>query len=213
MKGLFVSGSGTDVGKTYVALLLIKILNKKYTVRPRKPIESDCIKSKGGLIPKDATLLAEACNSNEPLDHVCRFRFESCSSPEKASNDEGVTITLSELKSACQSNTNEDYVIVEGAGGLYSPIARELLNSELAQALGLPVVLVVKDELGAINQALMSVQAAKAQKLEVAMIVLNQIVPNSLDNKKAISSYTNVPVVALDNKHLKRFNVEAGSLI
>jgi dethiobiotin synthetase len=75
------------------------------------------------------------------------------------------------------------------------------------------VVLVVKDELGAINQALMSVQAAKAQKLEVAMIVLNQIVPNSLDNKKAISSYTNVPVVALDNKHLKRFNVEAGSLI
>lgn len=81
---------------------------------------------------------------------------------------------------------------------MYSPIATQLLNSDLAQALGLPVVLVIKDGLGAINQALLSISAAKSHNLSIAMLVLNQIQANSLNNAEAISRYTEVPVVVFD---------------
>jgi dethiobiotin synthetase len=85
-------------------------------------------------------------------------------------------------------------VVIEGAGGLYSPMAQQVLNSDFAVAINLPMVIVVKDELGAINQALLSIEAAKKHKLNIAMLVLNQITPNSLDNAKALSAYTDVDV-------------------
>ncbi len=213
MKGLFISGGGTDVGKTYVALRLIKILNKKHQVKARKPIESDCKKTSSGLIPRDATLLSEACNTKEPIEKVCSFCFEACVSPEKASKDKDVTITLNMLVSACQTNNTKDYIVVEGAGGIYSPIASKTLNIDLAKALSLPVVLIIKDELGAINQALLSLQAAQQQELKVAMIVLNQIHANSLDNKKAISSYTKTPVVMFRDNDPKGFERDVESLV
>ena len=213
MKGIFVSGSGTDVGKTYVALRLIKILNNSHTVKARKPIESDCTMSLSGLTPKDATLLAEACNSKEPAEKVCSFRFEGCSSPEKASEEEGAKITLDMLVSACQTQEESDYVVVEGAGGLYSPIAHRSLNIDLVKELKLPIVLVVRDELGAINQALLVVEAAKKQETVVAVIVLNQKIPNNLDNKKAIERYTDVPVVVLNNRDLEGFDAKVRELI
>lgn len=213
MKGIFITGSGTDVGKTFVALRLIKILNEKYPVKVRKPIESDCEKTSKGLIPKDAALLAKACNTDEPLDNVCRFRFESCSSTEKASKDEGVEIALDDLVDACKSNINSDYVVVEGAGGIYSPIAKNALNSDLAQRLGLPVVLVVNDELGAINQALLVAKAAEQQRLDIGMIVLNQVTKNKLDNKQAIQSYTKIPVLEFNKSKPNDFNEKAKELI
>jgi len=213
MKGLFISGAGTDVGKTYVALHLIKILNKKYQVKARKPIESDCEKSPSGLIPKDAKLLSEACNNKEPLEKVCKFRFEACVSPEKAIDDKKVTITSSMLVAACKTESAKDFVVVEGAGGIYSPIAKKTLNIDIAKELGLPIVLIIKDELGAINQALLSVHAAQQQELKVAMIVLNQITTNSLDNNKAISAYTKVPVVSFSEDNLKSFEDDIERLV
>ncbi|MEO1939400.1 dethiobiotin synthase [Candidatus Thioglobus sp.] len=205
MKGLFVSGSGTDVGKTFVANYIIQALNSRYRVVARKPIESDCIKTPQGLVPKDATLLNNACAHSEQIEEVCKFQFEACVSGEKASNDQGVNITLDDLVVASQPVNIEDFVVIEGAGGLYSPIAKQLLNSDLAKTLNLPLVLVVKDELGAINQALLCLQAAKDQNLKVLMLVLNQIKSNSLENAQAISQYTDTSVVTFNRNNVAEF--------
>ncbi len=213
MKGLFISGSGTDVGKTFVTIHLIHALNEKYTIVARKPMESDCIKDDNSLVPKDAVLLNEACRNPEPIDVVCQFKFEACMSGEKASIEQGVKVNLSDLVQAVQPSNGNDFVMIEGAGGFYSPIAQQTLNSDFASALGLPIVIVVKDELGAINQALLSIKAVKKHKLDISMLILNQITPNSLDNAKALSAYTEVEVVIFNKDRLNDFNAKVMALI
>jgi dethiobiotin synthetase len=106
-----------------------------------------------------------------------------------------------------------DFVVVEGAGGLYSPIAAHLLNVDLAAALGLPAVIVVKDELGAINQALLSLRAAKAHNLNVIMLVLNQMSVNNLDNAQAIQAYTSTKVVVFHEDNQDEFAKIALALV
>lgn len=213
MKGLFISGSGTGVGKTFIANHLIRALNSNYRVVARKPIESDCIKTPHGLTPKDAVLLNNACASPEPIEVVCAYRFEACVSGEKASADQGVEVTLDDLIVASRPANTADFVVVEGAGGLYSPIAARLLNVDLAIALGLPVVVVIKDELGAINQALLSLRAAKEHNLNVIMLVLNQMSVNNLDNAQAIQAYTDAKVVVFQQDNQDEFAKTALRLV
>ncbi len=205
MKGLFISGSGTDVGKTFIASHIIRALNSKCRVVAKKPIESDCLKTPQGLVPKDAILLNDACAQPQPIEKVCKFKFEACVSGEKASADQGARVALDDLVVASRSDSEQDFVIVEGAGGLYSPIAEQLLNVDLASALRLPVVIVVKDELGAINQALLSLRAAKEHSLDVAMLVLNQMNNNNLDNAQAIGRYTQTKVVVFNKDNQSDF--------
>ncbi|CAC9609508.1 Dethiobiotin synthase BioD (EC 6.3.3.3) [uncultured Gammaproteobacteria bacterium] len=213
MKGLFISGSGTNVGKTWIASYIIQALSVKYTVVARKPIESDCIKTADGLMPKDAVLLNNLCANPEPIHTVCKFRFESCVSGEKASAQQGIVVELQDLVDAVQPINDDDFVVIEGAGGLYSPIAQQALNSDFALALKLPVVIVVKDELGAINQALLSINAAKKHKLNIIMLVLNQITSNNLDNEEALSAYTDVEVVTFNKEKIDDFNAKVINLI
>jgi len=96
-------------------------------------------------------LLNDACSYPELIEVVCAYRFEACVSGEKASTDQGIEVTLDGLVVASHPTNIADFVVVEGAGGLYSPIAAQLLNVDLAIALALPVVIVVKEELGAIK--------------------------------------------------------------
>ncbi|WP_190600420.1 dethiobiotin synthase [Candidatus Vesicomyidisocius sp. SY067_SCS001] len=215
MKGLFISGSGTNVGKTFIAQYLIRFLTNILKVSVRKPVESDCKNKNGKLIPKDALLLSKACNIIESIDKVCRYKFKACSSAQIASKAVGLKLTLDNLVDACVA---DEFVIVEGAGGLLSPIAIKTLNSNLIQSINVPVVLVIKDELGAVNQALLSINAAQRYKLNISMVVLNQIYPNLLDNKKAINQYTNVNIVVFNHNDLKSFErqiekILLGSLI
>jgi dethiobiotin synthetase len=192
MKGLFISGSGTNVGKTFFASALVRYLSKTQLISVRKPLESDCQLKNGTLHPKDAQQLFKANNELESLEAVCKFRFSACADGESASKEASNPPDLPALLEACQS---ENFVVVEGAGGLFSPICQNTLNSDLAKNLDLGLVLVIKDELGAINQALLALVGAKAKGLEVACVVLNRFSVNNLDNLQAIKRYSSVPVV------------------
>ena len=210
MKGLFISGSGTNVGKTFVASQLVKILSETRLVSVRKPVESDCERSNAQLVTKDAVLLSKASNVKESIDTVCRYQFEACASAEIASKEIGVELGLSHLLQACDA---DEFVVIEGAGGLLSPMATQVLNADLMAALKLPVVLVVKDELGAVNQALLSINSAKNYQLDVCMLVLNQISPNTLNNAQAISQYTNVKVVVFNTDKPEDFNHQVREIL
>ena len=190
--GIFITGSGTDVGKTFIAKRLVKALSEHRVVSVRKPVESDCRLEDGELITKDAAALHALSNANENIDKVCPYRFSLCASPELAAKTDDKALSLAQLVVASQA---PNFVLVEGAGGLYSPIAQQALNIDLAKALGLPLILVVKDELGAINQALLTDKAAQSAGLSVLAIVLNQFEPNALANDQAIVQYTDTPVV------------------
>ena len=154
MNGVFITGSNTEVGKTTISVEIIKYLRKKRKIIVRKPVETDCDVVDGIYVPKDAMKLNDACSSGESLSLVCPFRYQLEASPEEASNHEGKSLELNDLVKACKSGGDKKFVFVEGAGGFYSPIANNSLNSDLAAELGMPIIIVVKDELGAIGQAL-----------------------------------------------------------
>ena len=213
MKGVFVTGSNTGVGKTTVAIEIVRHISQTRDVKVRKPVETNCELSGQNYMPKDAIALSAACQQQEALEKVCPYCFEIEASAELASADSGVKLTLDDLVSACKHDVDESFVLVEGAGGLYSPIAEATLNVDLAIELQLPVLIVIRDELGAISQALLTLEAAKKNKLTVACVVLNVVNSNNLSNKEALAAYTETPIISFSQGDLGAFCSEIEKLI
>ena len=213
MKGVFVTGSNTGVGKTTVAIEIVRHISKTRAVKVRKPVETNCKLSEQRYMPRDAIALSAACHLQEPLDKVCPYRFEFEASAEMASIESGKKLTLESLALACKCDIDESFVVVEGAGGLYSPIAEAALNVDLATELQLPLLIVIRDELGAISQALLTLEAAKNNNLIVACVILNVVENNNLSNKEAIAAYTETPVVSFSQGDLGAFCSEIEKLV
>ena len=213
MKGVFVTSSNTGVGKTTVAIEIVRHMSLTREVKVRKPVETNCEFNGQNHIPKDAIALSDACEQQEPLEKVCPYCFELKASAEMASNESGKKLTLEDLVLACRRETGESFVVVEGAGGLYSPIAEASLNADLAIKLQLPLLIVIRDELGAISQALLTLEAAKNNNLKVACIILNVVERNSLSNKDALVAYTETPIVSFSKDNLGAFCSEIEKLV
>ena len=175
MNTLFITGTDTGVGKTYVGSMLVKALNRSGRVCiPRKPIETGCELQNGELIPEDATLYARATNDTVSLAEICLYRYEPPISPERAVRLAKDTVTVKDLIHTCNLTAPADVLLVEGAGGFYSPLCTNGLNADLAQKLKCNVLLVVQDRLGCINQALLAIEAIQRRKLTLLAVVLNQ---------------------------------------
>jgi dethiobiotin synthetase len=178
MQGVFITGTDTGVGKTQIGVLLAKALTRKnIRVIPRKPIESGCKMIGSALIPADALALKQAARYDGELSEVCRYRFEAPVSPLRAAKISSAHVTTEQLVAACQHDDEEGFTLVEGAGGLYSPLSEDGLNADLASALKLPVLLVAEDKLGVLNHVLLNIEALDMYGLDLAGIVLNN--PNN----------------------------------
>ena len=198
-KGYFITGSDTDVGKTYVACQIVRQLSARgIEIETRKPAESGCIESGDGTwVPHDAAALQQANANRETIERICPYRYRAALAPHRAARLEGQTVSLPALIEACSLDDPGHCLIVEGAGGFYSPLADDGLNADLASALQLPVIIVVNDRIGAVNQALMTLQAVISRKLHVSALILNQLEPlndNSMDNAADIRAYCNSPI-------------------
>ena len=197
--GVFVTGTDTGVGKTYIGTALAHLLTQRgLRVRPRKPVESGCATAKGSLLPQDAAALREAACSSEPLEQVCAYPLRAALSPERAAALEGCTLILEQLVSACRSGVGTgDFLLVEGAGGWLSPVAPGATNADLAATLRLPVLVVAADRLGVINHTLLTVEAVSSRKLPLAGVVLNQTAPATdplMDNAADLTRWLGWPV-------------------
>lgn len=199
-RGLFVTGTDTGVGKTRITAILAHLLNDRgIVVRPRKPVESGCLSFEGRLVPADATVLQTAAASHDLLTQICPYRFELALSPERAAALTDKKLMLEDVADACrQGVTSSEFLLVEGAGGFYSPLASGALNADLADALSLPVLLVTSDRLGAINQTLLVVEAINRRGLKLAGVVLNQVAADIdplMNNAAELSRWLDEPVM------------------
>ena len=197
--GYFITGSDTGVGKTYIACELIRQLNSlDVKLETRKPVESGCvIDDYGALIPADALKLQAANNNAETIDRIAPYRFKAALAPPRAAAMEGCHLQMADLVDACSLNNSQCRLIVEGAGGFYSPLAENGLNADLASLLQLAVIVVINDCIGAVNQALMTVQAIESCHLAIAAIVMNQVnadTDNDMDNSADLRSHCDYPV-------------------
>ena len=200
--GVFITGTDTGVGKTFISLQLIRALNKKgIDVIPRKPVESGCERVNNQLRPADALAMQAAMGQPISLNEICPYKLEHALSPERAARLEGIDLQLQALQSACRAASNR-FLLVEGAGGFYSPLASDGLVADLAERLKLPVLLVAVDRLGCINQVLLNVQAIESRDLTLAAIVLNELnKPTNLemDNLQDLRTRLNYPVIRFEH--------------
>jgi dethiobiotin synthetase len=175
--GYFITGSDTGVGKTYIACELIRQLRGlDVKLETRKPVESGCSTGEsGGLIPVDALELQAANNNLETINRIAPYRFKAALAPPRAAALEDCHLQLVDLYNACSRDSSNHRLIVEGAGGFYSPLAENGLNADLASLLQLAVIVVINDRIGAVNQALMTIQAVESRDLDIAAIIMNQV--------------------------------------
>lgn len=156
--GLFITGTDTEVGKSYVASLIVKnLVAAGHRVGVYKPIASDCISDGHKLVSEDAVALWEAAGRPLTLDAVCPQRFQAPLAPHLAAKNEGKETDNELLRTGLSAWVDEcDIVVVEGAGGMMSPVSDDEFVADLAYDFGYPVIVVVPNALGAINQALSS---------------------------------------------------------
>lgn len=189
-KGFFVTGTDTDVGKTWVSASLMRMLREKgWVVAGMKPVGS-------GLMGEasthgDALALQAEASLGLPDDWVNPYRFRPPVSPHFAAEDAGVRISLSLLIEAFGRIAEAaECVVVEGAGGWLVPLGPEIDLADLAEAFGLPVILVVGLRLGCINQARLSERAIRASSVPFAGWVANAVDPEYEPFDRTISTLT-----------------------
>lgn len=174
--GYFITGTDTDVGKTFFGAMLVKrLFAEGVAVQPRKPIESGCQWQDQQLIPSDGLQYFYAVNQSIALARITPYRYAPPVAPPQAMQADN-TVCLDQLMQAClEAVGKDDFLITEGAGGIYSPIGIDCLNADLAKALALPVILVVANRVGCINHTLLSCDALQQQQLKLAHIVINDV--------------------------------------
>jgi dethiobiotin synthetase len=179
--GLFITGTDTGVGKTYVAALVARALAAEgRRVGVYKPVASGCRREGDRLIADDALNLWEAAGRPGELERVCPQRFAAPLAPHLAARAEGARVDPKHLRSGLDYWLDRsDVLIVEGVGGLMSPLADDDYVADLAYELGYPLVVVARNALGVINQTLQTLITAATFRrgLPIAGIVLNRPTP------------------------------------
>jgi dethiobiotin synthetase len=177
MRGLFITSTGTGVGKTYVAALVADSLRKSgRRVGVYKAAASGCEIREGQLVSPDAAILWEAAGRPRSLAEVCPQLFSAPLAPHLAARAEGRRVDPALLRSGIEAwQRSSDIVIVEGAGGLMSPLSDDDYNADLATEFGYPLVVVAENRLGTINATLQTLitAATYCDGLAVAGVVLN----------------------------------------
>jgi len=175
--GLFITGTNTEVGKTYIASLIIQALVRSgIRVGVYKPAASDCPLENGSHFSADAQQLWAAAGQPGSLEQVCPQQFVAPLAPHLAAKAEGRQIDAQLLRTGLSYwQDNYDFVVVEGIGGLMSPVSDEDYVADLAYEFGYPLLVVTSNELGCINQTLQTLITAAAFEdgLPVAGTVLN----------------------------------------
>jgi dethiobiotin synthetase len=179
--GLFITGTDTNVGKTYVAAAIARDLARRgVRVGVYKPAASGChVDGSGELVSDDAVMLWEAAGRPGELAAVCPQCFAAPLAPHLAAKAEARTLDEALLCSGLDYwRDRSDVLLVEGAGGLMSPLGEMIYVADLAADLQLPLIVVAPNELGVINQTLCTLLAAQAKSLRVAGVVLNRRRPS-----------------------------------
>ena len=177
LQGVFVVGTDTEVGKTYQSALLARKLAGAMRVGVYKPVASGVDPSDpASTIASDAEILRQASLGQWPTERVCPQQFSAAVAPPVAAKLEGRRVDESLLVSGVRWWQEQcDFLIVEGAGGVLSPVSDSLTVLDLAERLGFPVAIVAVNRIGVVNQVLLAVQAIDGRGLDVKAIVLNNM--------------------------------------
>jgi len=222
MRGLFVTGTDTGVGKTVLsALLLAELRRRQINAAPIKPVQTGCGSTATGtrqeaLDPSGATAqgsrltvpdldyslsMASLVVSEEDYRNMAPYTYEPACSPHLAAELAGGEIDIAEMVIAARTLASEyEFIIAEGAGGIMVPLTRRETTLDLMQALKFPILIAARPGLGTINHTLLSIRALRSDELDIAGIVFAASEagePGFIeeDNAVAIEQFGKIPVL------------------
>jgi dethiobiotin synthase len=176
LKGIFVTGTDTGIGKTYVSRLLVQALSDFGPVTYQKPVQTGCLPgAQGSLRAPDFEFVKQSGKLvvADELLHV-PYRFPDACSPHLAAERSHARISIGHIRKCFDAlSATGATVIVEGAGGVYVPLNERQSMVDLMQELGLPIVLVSSPRVGTLNHTFLSIEALVRHGLRVAGIMIN----------------------------------------
>lgn len=200
--GYFIAGTDTDVGKTLVASALLEaFVGRGKKAVGMKPVAAGCVETPTGLRCEDVEKLRAAGNVVASPELVNPYALAAPIAPHIAAERAGVEISLETIDQAFhQLRAMADVVVVEGVGGFAVPLSADQDSADMAEMLGLPVILVVGMRLGCINHALLTAQAIRHKGLRLAAWVANRIDPDMIafdENLRTLKTHLAAPLLCV----------------
>ncbi len=204
-KGLFIVGTGTDIGKTYIAGLIVKKLRESGASCGyyKAAMSGNKRRANGSLIPGDALFVRDVSGIHQPLEEMCPYIYERAVSPHLASRIEGnpvqLDVVLEGFHRACE---NYEYVTLEGSGGILCPICfdeKEIWLPDVIRACRVPCLLVADAGLGTINDVGLTAFYMKEHGIPLKGIIFNHYRPGDVmqeDNRRMCEYVTGAKVAA-----------------
>ena len=185
MKKVFITGTGTGVGKTYITSIILKNLLLRQKVIGIKPISAGI--SQDNLLNEDVQTLLDCQPSIDDHQKINFYSLKKAVSPHIGAEEEGMQIDFDFIKQRISALENEyDRVLIEGVGGILSPVDQSRTNLDLIKHLDIPVILIIGLKLGCINDALLTQHALQSNDIKIVGWIGNQIDPEMEEVDKNI---------------------------
>lgn len=221
-KNLFVTGTGTDVGKTYVTGLVIKKIKESgaNAAYYKAAMSGNERRADGSLIPGDALSVREVSGIAQPLEEMCPYIYEHAYSPHLAARIEGGPVELSVVRDGfLKVSEKYDYVTVEGSGGILCPIrydGEKIMLEDVVKALNLSCLLVADAGLGTINSVVLTAEYMRARNIPIVGMIFNRFHPDNVmeeDNIRMCEELTGLKTLACVQEGERELSMEAEALL
>lgn len=209
-KKIFITATGTDIGKTYISALIVKKMREAgYNCGYYKPVLSGVYELGGKLVQSDPNYVIEVANIPTTADDCVSYWWKEAVSPHLAAKRSNQKIDIDKIKyDFSRINKKYDYLLIEGAGGITCPLVinkeEKYLLKDLIWELGLSIIIVADAGLGTINSTLLTVEYARTNGIEIEGIILNNYDSDNFmhwDNLEQVETLTGVNVLATVSKN------------
>ena len=220
-KAVFLTGTGTDIGKTYISGLIVKRLAEagKNPAYYKAAMSGNDRREDGTLIPGDALFVQKTSGISQPLEEMCPYVYENAWSPHLASRVEGNPVDLEVVRKGFLETADKyDYITMEGSGGILCPICfdeRRIQLEDVIREFELSSILVADAGLGTINSVVLTAEYMKARSLPIKGIIFNHYHPGNImedDNIFMCEHMTGLPVIAKVQDDATELETEADVL-
>lgn len=221
-KNLFVTGTGTDVGKTYVTGLVIKKVKESgaNAAYYKAAMSGNERRADGSLIPGDALSVREVSGIVQPLEEMCPYIYEHAYSPHLAARIEGGPAELSVVRDGfLKVSEKYDYVTVEGSGGILCPIrydGEKIMLEDVVKTLNLSCLFVADAGLGTINSVVLTAEYMRARNIPIVGMIFNRFHPGNVmeeDNIRMCEELTGLKTLACVQEGERELSMEAEALL
>lgn len=215
-KNIFITATGTDVGKTYISALILKKMREAgFNAGYFKPVLSGVIEKNGKLIESDCNYVLTTAKIPADANDCVAYWWKEAVSPHLAAERFGNDIDITDIKKKYQEKQKQyDYLLIEGAGGITCPLRlknnEKYLLKDLIKDLNTNIIIVADGGLGTINSTILTVEYAKQHNIKIEGIILNNFNPDSFmhqDNLKQIEYLTGVKVLSTVQKNQTDINL------